>query len=129
MKVEVSYDKENDDILFTEIRRKNIKIDSFFSEKLYVGKEEESAKEFKAIIAKTYLIVDFPRMKSIEDFKRWLCKEEGNKLAELLKEVCRIVEDAKGQASLEYLLLTLVILFLSLVAFLLFIKTASWVVG
>ena len=122
MKVEISYDKENDEILFTEIRRKNIKIDSFFSEKLYAEKRGKPATEFRITMARTYLIVDFPRMKSIEDFKRWLCNEKSKRLVELLKEVCRIVKDAKGQASLEYLLLTLVILFLSLVAYLLLIK-------
>jgi len=100
MKIEISYDRENDEILFTEIRRKNIKIDSFFSEKLYAEKKEKPAAEFRITIARTYLIVDFPHMKSIEDFKRWLCNEKSKRFVELLKEVCRIVEDAKGQARL-----------------------------
>ena len=87
MKVEISYNGENDEIFFTEIRRKHINLDSFFSEKLYAKKKERA--EFR--IARTYLIVDFPNVK-FEDFKRWLCDEKSKRLVELLKEVCRHIE-------------------------------------
>jgi len=96
MKVEISYDKENDEILFTEIKRKRINLDSFFSEKLYAEKKEKPATEFRATVARTYIIIDFPHLGTLEDFKAWVLREkESEKLIELLKEVCRMAEKVR----------------------------------
>jgi len=100
MKIEVSYDEDSDKLFFTEIRRKTVNLDNFFTPKLYAPKFED--KEHKALVSKTFAIIEFPNIKTFEDFKTWGLKrvKERKKLVKLLREVYKILNqgDMKNES-------------------------------
>jgi len=97
MRVEISYDEKNDKLFFTEIRRKSINLDKFFTTKLYANKFDNFVKPegmMKSVnSSRTFAILDFPNIKTFEDFKIWgLTKiKERKKLVKLLKEIYKLL--------------------------------------
>ena len=91
MIVEVSYDEENDRIFFTKITKKTINLKNFFKIKLYANKFDDCVKSIMS--TRTFAILDFPSIETIEDLKSWGLKNENERkrLAKLLKEIYKLI--------------------------------------
>ena len=87
MKLEVRYDEKEDKLFFTEISKKSLRIDEFFTSKLYFIEEKQ-----KSGVSKTFAIID-TKFKTFEEFKRWGLEniKERRKLVKVLRELFKLV--------------------------------------
>jgi len=91
VRVGVSYDKENDRLFFTKIDRRSVRLDDFFTKKLY-GNRFEDLLEKRASVAETFAIINFPKIKKFENFVQWgkVRAEERKQLIEILKKLYKM---------------------------------------